>query len=232
MSSELTSLFRLGLKAMSMAPVVASNAKMWLRTMLALAVVCRTVVNVPPAMILLPTWVIAFTEPFMTCGVNAAGIAETSRAPWSTLTAAAGVAAIARVVISEPAAARATSRRRAGTQRDMCGPPHAGAPSLCSTAPTRPHDSKQPRGTLREVLTTPTERWRLQFGQSRMRTLRGRNSDPRRGGRSRTVMVIRAVGRPRDWSARSDRPRTLELPRPPSGPGAAVLSPDLSPEPA
>src|SRR4029079_15736343 len=117
-------------------------------------------------MILLPTWVSAFTEPFMTCGVNAAGTAETSRAPWSALTAAAGVAAIASVVISEPAAARATSRRRAGTQRDMCGPPHAGAPSLCSTAPTRRLDSKHPQGTLRDARTTPTDRWRLHFGQS------------------------------------------------------------------
>ena len=58
MSTELAEPPRLGLKAMSMAPVVASNAKIRLRVMSALVRVCRTVVKVPTATILLPIWVI------------------------------------------------------------------------------------------------------------------------------------------------------------------------------
>ena len=167
-------------------------------------------VKVPPAMILLPTWVIALTEPFMTCGVNVRRIRGDDPRP----------------VVGVDRGCRRCRDRQSGDQRARCSqgdqsptcryptrhvdPPHAGAPSLCSTAPTRPHDSMQPRGTLREALTTPTDRWRLHFGQSRVRTLRDRNVDSSSCGQSRTVMVIRSVGRPWDWSALTDRPRTLE----------------------
>ena len=91
MSSELTAPPRLGLKVGSIAPVVASKAKIRLRTrsspVLPKVPAGLTEVNVPAAMILLPTWVIALTEPFMTCGVMLAGLAETTRLPWSALTA-------------------------------------------------------------------------------------------------------------------------------------------------
>ena len=53
-----------------MAPVVASKAKIRLRVMssavLANVPAGLTFVNVPAAMILLPIWVIALTEPFIT----------------------------------------------------------------------------------------------------------------------------------------------------------------------
>lgn len=51
---------------MSMAPVVASKAKMRLRGMSALVAVCRTVVKLPAAIILFPTCVMAMTAPSMT----------------------------------------------------------------------------------------------------------------------------------------------------------------------
>ena len=63
-----------------------------------------TFVNVPAAMISLPTCVIAFTEPFITCGVKVAGAAETTVAPWSALTAEDGAAASPTMV--RPAAVR------------------------------------------------------------------------------------------------------------------------------
>ncbi len=100
-----------------MAPVVASKAKIRLRTrsspVLAKVLAGLTEVNVPAAMILLPTWVIALTEPFMTCGVTSAGLAETTRLPWSALTAAEGsVAAVstAKEVTSRVAPCRARIR--------------------------------------------------------------------------------------------------------------------------
>ena len=65
-----------------------------------------TEVNVPAAMILLPTWVIALTEPFMTCGVKSAGLAETTRLPWSALTALpCGANATSESVVAAPIAA-------------------------------------------------------------------------------------------------------------------------------
>ncbi len=57
---------RSGLNPMSMAPVVASKAKMRLRGMSALVAVCRTVVKLPAAIILFPTCVMAMTAPSMT----------------------------------------------------------------------------------------------------------------------------------------------------------------------
>src|SRR4051812_3748017 len=96
-----------------MTPVVASNANIRLRVMFALVAVWRTVVKVPAAMILLPTWTMAMTEPFITWGVNDAGLAETM-AFWAVLTASAGEAtrtpARARVVAPTPAT-RARRRR-------------------------------------------------------------------------------------------------------------------------
>ncbi|HEX5560839.1 MAG TPA: hypothetical protein VFX52_04290 [Nocardioidaceae bacterium] len=52
----------------------------------------------------------AFTEPFITCGVNEAGTADTTDVPWSTLTAEAGSAPVANNV--NEAAASPTARRR------------------------------------------------------------------------------------------------------------------------
>jgi hypothetical protein len=82
---------RFGLKAGSIAPVVASKAKIRLRTtsseVFPNVPAGLTDVNVPAAMILLPTWVIASTDPFMTCGVRSPGFADTTPVPRSALTA-------------------------------------------------------------------------------------------------------------------------------------------------
>ena len=85
-ASEFAAPPRFGLKLGSIAPVVASKAKIWLRSMsspvLLKVPAGLTFVNVPAAMILLPTWVIALTEPFITCGklVADVGLAETKSA--------------------------------------------------------------------------------------------------------------------------------------------------------
>ena len=73
-----------GLKLGSMTPVVASKANSRLRTRSSLVSVKvsagLTEVNLPPTMIVLPTWVIASTVPSMTCGVPFLGISATT--PW------------------------------------------------------------------------------------------------------------------------------------------------------
>ena len=80
-SSDRTSPAMLGLNVGSITPVVASNANIRLRTRSSPVSVNvsagLTEVNVPPTMTLLPTWVIACTAPFMTCGVPRLGIWET-----------------------------------------------------------------------------------------------------------------------------------------------------------
>ncbi len=119
MLSELALPPRLGLKAVSIAPVVASKAKIRLRTrsspLLAYVPAGLTEVNVPAAMILLPTWVIAITAPFMTCGVLSAGFAETTRSPWSAFTAPAG-----ETPCPSSKSAEAVTVPRARRSRDVC----------------------------------------------------------------------------------------------------------------
>ena len=115
-ANELAAPVRLGSKLVSIAPLVASKAKMWLRTMsspvLLKVPAGLTFVNVPAAMILLPTWVIASTDPFITCGklVADVGLAETKLLPRSVLTADAGIAPIPRSE-SDAVAANTTARR-------------------------------------------------------------------------------------------------------------------------
>ena len=58
-TNEKTSPSMLGAKLGSITPVVASKAKIRLRAMLGPSAVCRTWVNEPPAIILLPTWTMA-----------------------------------------------------------------------------------------------------------------------------------------------------------------------------
>src|SRR3954471_15945742 len=93
-SREFTAPPMLGLKVGSMAPVVASKAKIRLRTrsspVFVRVAAGLTEVKVPAAITLLPIWVIAMTAPFMACGVLAAGTAETTWLTWSALTAGAG----------------------------------------------------------------------------------------------------------------------------------------------
>jgi hypothetical protein len=99
----------------SIAPVVASNAKIRLRTtsspVLPKVPDGLTEVNVPAAMILLPIWVIALTDPFITCGVELAGFAETTWLPWSALTAPAG-GAESPTAVSDAMSRAAPLRRR------------------------------------------------------------------------------------------------------------------------
>ena len=70
-----------GANAVSIAPVVASKARMLLRAIAVVGVAAlATRVNRPPATILLPTWTTASTLPSSTCGVQSAGLAETTAA--------------------------------------------------------------------------------------------------------------------------------------------------------
>jgi hypothetical protein len=76
----------------SIAPVVASKAKMLLRAMAVVgAAALATWVNWPPATILFPTWTMAATLPSSTCGVQSAGLLDTTTACGS-LTAVPGCA--------------------------------------------------------------------------------------------------------------------------------------------
>ena len=109
-ASELIAPPKLGLKLGSMTPVVASKANIRLRVMFALEVVCRTVVKVPAAMILLPTWTIAITAPFCTCGVQLTGLADTIEV-WTEFTALAGTAPTAVAVATAPTTAAVSARR-------------------------------------------------------------------------------------------------------------------------
>ena len=93
-----------------MTPVVASKANTRLRTtssaVLENVAAGLTEVNVPTATILLPIWVIAWTLPFMTCGVVLAGLVETTPLPWSALTALpCGANATSESVVAAPIAA-------------------------------------------------------------------------------------------------------------------------------
>ena len=81
---------RTGANAVSIAPVVASKAKMLLRAIAVVgAAALATLVNCPPATILLPIWTMAATLPSSTCGVQSAGLLDTTTA-CGTLTAAPG----------------------------------------------------------------------------------------------------------------------------------------------
>ena len=81
-----------GANAVSIAPVVASKAKMLLRAIAVVgAAALATWVNWPPATILFPTWTMAATLPSSTCGVQSAGLLDTTTA-CGTLTAAPGCA--------------------------------------------------------------------------------------------------------------------------------------------
>ena len=61
----------------SIAPVVASKAKMLLRAIAVVgAAALATLVNWPPATSLLPTWTMAATLPSSTCGVQSAGLLD------------------------------------------------------------------------------------------------------------------------------------------------------------
>ena len=81
-----------GANAVSIAPVVASKAKMLLRAIAVVgAAALATWVNWPPAIILFPTWTMAATLPSSTCGVQSAGLLDTTTA-CGTLTAAPGCA--------------------------------------------------------------------------------------------------------------------------------------------
>jgi hypothetical protein len=65
----------------SIAPVVASKAKMLLRAIAVVgAAALATRVNWPPATILLPVWTMAATLPSSTCGVQSAGLLDTTTA--------------------------------------------------------------------------------------------------------------------------------------------------------
>ena len=76
---------------MSIAPVVASKAKMLLRAIAVVgAAALATLVSWPPATILPPIWTMAATLPSSTCGVQSAGLPGTTTA-CGTLTAAPGV---------------------------------------------------------------------------------------------------------------------------------------------
>jgi hypothetical protein len=91
-ASDSTSPSSTGANAVSTTPVVASKAKMLLRAIAVVGVAAlATRVNRPPATILLPTWTTASTLPSSTCGVQSAGLAETTAA-CGTLTAAPGCA--------------------------------------------------------------------------------------------------------------------------------------------
>ena len=66
---------------MSIAPVVASKAKMLLRAIAVVgAAALATRVNWPPTAILSPTWTMAATLPSSTCGVQSAGLLDTTAA--------------------------------------------------------------------------------------------------------------------------------------------------------
>jgi hypothetical protein len=70
-----------GANAMSIAPLVASKAKMLLRAIgVAGSSAVATLVNRPPATTLLPTTTMASTLPSSTCGVQLAGSAGTTAA--------------------------------------------------------------------------------------------------------------------------------------------------------
>ena len=115
------------MKLGSITPVVASKAKIRLRVtssaVLEKVAEGLTEVNVPAATILLPIWVMPMTEPFMTCGVLFAGIAETTRSPWLALTAsAAGAVSMASPTVE--------ANRAAVVRRGRCiRPPWSGSPT-------------------------------------------------------------------------------------------------------
>ena len=74
---ESTSPSSMGAKFVLIAPVVASNAKRFVRARIG-PPGSLTCVNVPPATIWFPTGTIAFTMPSSTCGVQLAGLADTT----------------------------------------------------------------------------------------------------------------------------------------------------------
>jgi hypothetical protein len=103
----------------------------------ALVSVWRTVVKVPTATILLPIWVIPFTEPFITCGVKSAGFVATTD-DCAVLTAVAGAATPVRAIAIPPAVSRVSRRRWTGMRITepppaMPGAQTSGPPPLTST---------------------------------------------------------------------------------------------------
>jgi hypothetical protein len=142
---ELTAPPKFGLNAGSMAPVVASKAKIRLRTtsspVFPKVPAGLTEVKEPAAMILLPTWVIASTEPFMTCGVVLTGSAETTALPWSAFTAVAGAAPRAEtpsVAASEVARTKPLVRRARACMGFPWGRHGVGGAGSRGRRPSRP----------------------------------------------------------------------------------------------
>ena len=118
------------LTSLPSAPVVGSKAKMLLRAIAVVgAAAVATLVNLPPAIILLPTWTMASTLPSSTCGVQSAGLLDTNAA-CGVFTAAPGYAT--RPI--RTAAHRSANR----TRRPMSGRFPLCTCSGCANAACRP----------------------------------------------------------------------------------------------
>ena len=96
------------------APVVASKARTFGRLNVAVEPWFCAVVNVPPAMIVLPTFVIALTMPSVMFGVAVEGTAETRfgcARPVSTADAGRPFESVSAVASAQPRAAARRTRR-------------------------------------------------------------------------------------------------------------------------
>ena len=111
-SSVSTSPSSCGTKVVLMIPVVASNARMWLRVSTGMPTPRSAAwVKVPPRMIVLPICAIASTSPSRTLGVKSAGSAETMSLCAVCRASAAGPVASDSTMAPTTEAARAAPRR-------------------------------------------------------------------------------------------------------------------------